>query len=236
MSHRFFLDSKPVDSQVRLGGDQAHHAIHVMRYQIGDPIVLFDGTGVEYHAIIDDLKKKELTLRIKESVQNSRAIKTHLELAVAMPKGDRQKFLVEKLVELGVSRLIPLKTSRSVAIANAKVIHRLEKQVIEASKQCGRNTLMEIGQEQSIPQLADSLNPESVRWIADPYDGTPIGSLAATQVDSVIVAIGPEGGFDETESLLARELGFQPIQIGPTILRVETAAIAIAAIVGVGKE
>jgi 16S rRNA (uracil1498-N3)-methyltransferase len=236
MSQRFFLDSKPSDSRVELGGDQAHHAIHVMRRQIGDSIVLFDGTGVEYLAVIEDLTKKVLTLRIEKTVPSRRTIKTHLELAVALPKGDRQKFLIEKLVELGVSRLIPLKTTRGVSVANAKVVERLKKQVIEASKQCGRNILMEIQPEQTLKQLAASLSPDQLRWIADPNGSTPIGSPPSSSVDSVVVAIGPEGGFDESEIQLARELGFQPIQLGPTILRIETAAIAVASILGIGRE
>ena len=207
-----------------------------MRYQVGNSIILFDGTGVEYHAVIEDLQKKKLMLRIEQTVAVPREIKTRLVLAVALPKGDRQKFLVEKLVELGVSRLIPLKTSRGVSVANAKVIQRLRKQVIEASKQCGRNTLLEIQEEQTIKQLADSVDSDQPRWIADPNHGTPIGSLASYPIDSILVAVGPEGGFDDQETQLARELGFQPVQLGPAILRIETAAIAVASILGVGRE
>jgi len=207
-----------------------------MRYQVGNSIILFDGTGVEYHAVIEDLQKKKLMLRIEQTVAVPREIKTRLVLAVALPKGDRQKFLVEKLVELGVSRLIPLKTSRGVSVANAKVIQRLRKQVIEASKQCGRNTLLEIQEEQTIIQLADSVDSDQPRWIADPNHGTPIGSLASYPIDSILVAVGPEGGFDDQETQLARELGFQPVQLGPAILRIETAAIAVASILGVGRE
>ena len=236
MSHRFFLDSKPVGTLIHLGGDQAHHAIHVMRYQVGDPVVLFDGTGVEYHTVIEQSSKKEISLRVEKTVNVSRSIGKRVELAVALPKGDRQKFLVEKLVELGVSKLIPLKTNRSVSVANSKVILRLKKQVIEASKQCGRNTLMEIGDEQTLRQLPASLNPDGVRWVADPYDGKQIATLTTGQGDSVAVVIGPEGGLDDSENQLARELGFQPVRIGPTILRVETAALAVAAILGVGNE
>lgn len=235
MSHRFFLDSRPANSTVVLDGKQAHHAIHVMRFQVGDTIVLFDGSGLEYHAIIEELSKKKLHLAIQRTVAKPGASDTCVELAVALPKGDRQKFLVEKLVELGVSKLIPLKTVRSVAVANDKVIQRLEKQVIEASKQCGRNTLMAIEHEAPLPDLPRVLTPGGLRLIADPYDGKPIGSLSIKQRDTVAVAIGPEGGFDESENQLAKEMGFAPVQVGSAILRVETAAIAIAAILGAGK-
>ncbi len=237
MSHRFFLDSPPKTENVALEGDQAHHAIHVMRFKPGDEVVLFDGTGVEYRAEIDEVEKKRLRLNIIETIQQSRAVSTQITIAVALPKGDRQKFLIEKLVELGVARLIPLKTTRSVAVANEKVIQRLRKQVIEASKQCGRNTLMEIVEEQTLPELAGSLEHESsLKIIADPYQGRAIAELTKQTLDSIVVAVGPEGGFDEVETALANRSGFEPIRFGPAILRVETAALAAAAILGIGRE
>lgn len=240
MSYRFFLDSKPSGDAVILEGDQAHHAIHVMRYKIGDQIDLFDGTGTEYRAIIDQVAKKRLSLRIMESLLIERSVTTKITLAIAMPKGDRQKFLIEKLVELGVERMAPLQTTRSVAVANEKVIQRLRKQVIEASKQCGRNTLMEITEEKSLTQFSESLDSDCPKLIANPYQGRPISDLndlgSGECPTCVAVAIGPEGGFDESENKLADSLGFQPIRLGPAILRVETAALAIAAIFGIGNE
>ena len=133
MSYRFFLDGTPTSEIVTLAGDQAHHAIQVMRFKIGDRIDLFDGTGVEYRAVIDQVAKKRLSLRILETIANDRSVERRITMGIALPKGDRQKFLVEKLVELGVVRLIPLKTTRSVAVANDKVIERLKKQVVESS-------------------------------------------------------------------------------------------------------
>jgi len=243
MSYRFFLDSPPTGEMVSLEGDQAHHAVHVMRFKSGDEVVLFDGTGVEYRASITEVAKKRLTLNIVETVHKTRSVACQITLAVALPKGDRQKFLVEKMVELGVTRLVPLKTVRSVAVANEKVVQRLHKQVIEASKQCGRNTLMEITQEQSLKSLNGLLHSiknensiESTKLIADPYQGKSINEIASDKPAAAIVAIGPEGGFDESEFKLAVELGFQPVRFGPAVLFVETAALAAAAILGIGQE
>lgn len=238
MSHRFFLNYPPSAELVVLEGDQAHHAIHVMRFTSGHEVVLFDGSGKEYRAVIEEVAKKRLSLKILDSTMLSRSVSTQLTMAVALPKGDRQKFMVEKLVELGVHRLVPLKTNRSVAVANEKVVQRLRKQVIEASKQCGRNLLMEIGEEQSLNQFSESVDSFDVKLIADPYQGRPISQLnndgSVTETREIAVAVGPEGGFDESEKNLTRELGFEPIRLGPTILRVETAALAIAAILGIG--
>lgn len=238
MSHRFFLDSVPTEGPLILEGDQAHHAIQVMRFRSGDEVVLFDGSGVEYRAVIDSVEKKRLCLSIVESISIQRSVTSQITLAVALPKGDRQKFLVEKLVELGVKRLVPLRATRSVAVASDKVIERLKKQVVEASKQCGRNTLMDIGNEQSLKQLGDSCISNTTRLIADPYQGLSISEVASglPESASVVIAVGPEGGFDDEENALAHELGFEPMRLGPAILRVETAALAVAAIFGIGAE
>lgn len=241
MSHRFFLDPTLnsgrllAGSSIRLQGDQAHHAINVMRFSPGDQIVLFDGSGVEYSATVAAVEKKSISLTIIEATESSRAIQTRITIAVALPKGDRQKFLIEKLVELGVQTLLPLKTKRAVAVANPKVIARLEKQVVEASKQCGRNTLMKIQQPQTIDQMIQSAG-EGHKLLADPYQGKPISHFAAEQVDEFTVAVGPEGGFDDSEVELLITNNFQPTRLGPSILRIETACVAIAAILGIGQE
>ena len=135
MSHRFFLDSEIRDGRTILDGDQAHHAIHVMRSKVGDEVVLFDGKGTEHTALVVAAAKKMLHLEISSSRAIDRTVQREVTIAVALPKGDRQKFLVEKLVELGVSRLVPLKTTRSVAVATGNVIDRMNRHVIEASKQ-----------------------------------------------------------------------------------------------------
>lgn len=240
MSYRFFTQSTPNNGKIMLEGEQARHAIQVMRFNAGDQIVLFDGTGTEYDALIDQIEKKRLWLTIKSQRVVPRGIKASITLAVALPKGDRQKVLVEKLVELGVERLIPLKSNRSVAVANEKVVQRLQKQVVEASKQCGRNRLMKIESESTLANLSGMLETHALKLIADPYQGQTILDVSSRCLEEmpveVVVAIGPEGGFDDEENTLSQELGFQPVRLGPSILRVETAAIAIAAILGIGLE
>ena len=223
-----------------LEGEQARHALQVRRVNAGDQIVLFDGTGTEYDALIDQIEKKRLWLSINSQRVVPRGIKASITLAVALPKGDRQKVLVEKLVELGVERLIRLKSNRSVAVANEKVVQRLQKQVVEASKQCGRNRLMKIESESTLANLSGMLETDALKLIADPYQGQTILDVSSRCLEEmpveVVVAIGPEGGFDDEENTLSQELGFQPVRLGPSILRVETAAIAIAAILGIGLE
>ncbi len=239
MAHRFFLPDFPLQDTVTLDGDQAHHAAQVMRFEVGDSIILFDGQGTEATCEINAISRKRVELTIKDRNTADRALSTELTMAVALPKKDRQKFLIEKLVELGVDRLIPVQAERSVAEANQKVIERIKKQVIEACKQCERNRLMQITDPMSFPQIAtwsDQHSQPARRWLADPYNGVSIAIANADQGKHELVAIGPEGGFSDQEIAVATDTGFQLLRIGPTILRVETAAIASAAIFGAGRE
>ena len=241
MSYRFFHTQPPVDAQFILSGDQAHHAINVMRYRVGDQIVIFDGKGTEHDAKIESLTKKQLTARLLDSRQLDRSLGRCITMIVALPKGDRQKFLIEKLVELGVTKLIPLATQRSVAEVKPKVIERIEKQIIEASKQCGRNFLMEVSPQTSISQLceADSESPckisdETMKLLSHPYDSQPLTAFSLAPDQPVAIAVGPEGGFTESEVASLLAAGWEPTRLGPTILRIETAAIAAVSILGIG--
>lgn len=243
MSYRFFHAQPPLDGEFQLIGDQAHHAINVMRYRVGDQIVIFDGRGNEHDAEIEALTKKQLTARLLNSRQLDRSLSRSITIAVALPKGDRQKFLIEKLVELGVSTLVPLSTSRSVAEVKPKVIERIEKQIIEASKQCGRNFLMEVAPSLSVSQLCEvgsasepPLAEDALKLLAHPYDSRQLAEFSPERTQSVAVAIGPEGGFDDSEVMDLIKAGWQPVSLGPTILRIETAALAAASIFGIGSQ
>jgi 16S rRNA (uracil1498-N3)-methyltransferase len=133
--------------------------------------------------------------------------------------------LVEKLVELGVSSLIPLTTQRGVAQFSEGAAQRLRRYVIEASKQCGRNRLMEIAEPQGCEELFQKQD-EASRLVAHPSGR----SLRDTQIKSpCLIAVGPEGGFTDEELAAAGTSGWAMVDLGPRILRVETAAIALAA-------
>ena len=134
MADRFFTDSPFVDDELTLADDQAHHLINVMRATVGQRVVLFDRQGNEFNTEIVSLEKKRLTLKRLDTFRPERKLSVDLVIAAALPKGDRQKFLIEKLVELGVTTFIPLTTPRSVAQVNDKVLNRIEKQIIEGDQ------------------------------------------------------------------------------------------------------
>jgi 16S rRNA (uracil1498-N3)-methyltransferase len=151
-----------------------------------------------------------------------------LTLAVALPKGERQKWLVEKLTELGVARLVPLVADRGVAEATPAALERLRRGVIEACKQCGRSLLMEIGEPATLEDLA-ARHAECLRLVAHPDGGAVADAVADAGRQPICAAVGPEGGFTDDEIARAAGLGFHRVSLGPLILRVETAAIALAA-------
>ena len=211
MSERFFVDSPITTEQAILRGPEAHHLLHVMRAKVGDEVALFDGSGSEFAARVLHLGKAQVELQVLSSTVVNRESAIELTLAVALPKGDRQRWLVEKAVELGVTRIVPLSTKRSVAEASPSALDRLRRTVIEASKQCGRNRLMEIGQVQDWRQAVQSLVRQGLRILADP-GGKPLGAFWSPSEKfatppSIVAAIGPEGGFtDEEVNLAIRQL------------------------------
>lgn len=227
MSERFFLAAPPQAGRAALAGDEARHLTRVHRARVGDDVRVFDGAGHEWAARVAAIERDRVSLDLVADLPGQPSPTRSLTLAVALPKGERQKWLVEKLTELGVTRLVPLVTERGVAEATAAAIERLTRGVIEACKQCGRNTLMEIGSPATLDSLA-STHPHALRLIAHP-DGAPLAEAYGSGQTAIVAAIGPEGGFTDEEIAAAAGRGFYRVSLGPLILRIETAAIAIAA-------
>lgn len=237
MSSRYFLRQPLTVGLVELEAAEAHHLGHVMRAQPGEEILLFDGQGHEAVAIIRQVERDRIVLETAELLEVDRELPFSLVLAVALPRGDRQKWLVEKLVELGVTTLVPLVTERGVAQPVAKAIERLQRSVIEASKQSGRTRLMTINSPCSLAQLLQDEADAHCRLIADPDPTSQHiepGELVETSSGRIVAAVGPEGGFSPTELELADQAGWQRTRLGERILRVETAAIALAALLSCG--
>jgi 16S rRNA (uracil1498-N3)-methyltransferase len=230
MSERFFVDTPILTERVTLDGAEAHHLAHVMRAQVGETVRLFDGSGCEFEAQIEAVGKSKVDLFVTVRRELDREPPLQLTLAVALPKGDRQQWLVEKAVELGVARIVPLVTERGVARPVASALVRLRRFVIEASKQCGRNKLLEIAEPLGWRELI-AKNDGVLRLVAHP-GGKPLREISPSptggSVKSIVAAIGSEGGFSDTEIQAATAAGWTTADLGPRILRVETACVAIA--------
>jgi 16S rRNA (uracil1498-N3)-methyltransferase len=238
MSERFFSPHPISGGGMMLDGPEAHHLLHVMRASVGDEVTLFDDSGAEFKATVETLRRADAELRIVERREIDRELPFELVVGAALPKGDRQKWLVEKLTELGVTALVPLITERCVAQPAAAAVERLRRSVIEAAKQCGRNRLMKIAE----PKLwsewivdgclasSDSEPPADRRLLAHPT-GKRIIEIDLTQPKPTQIAIGPEGGLSDTEVAAAIAAGWQSVSLGQRILRVETAAIALSVVI-----
>lgn len=234
MADRYFVETPILGSRALLVGDEAHHLLHVMRAKLGQAVTVFDGSGAEFVACVERLGRSDVELAVGDRIEVDRESPLNLTLAVALPKGDRQRWLVEKAVELGVARLVPLETSRGVAQPVEKALARLRRAVIEASKQSGRNRLMEIGDSQAWPAFSAMAAPSGCRRVlADPSGEANLSDILPNRLElgGIQAAIGPEGGWTEAELGLARANGWHIVGLGPRILRVETAALAIAAMV-----
>jgi len=226
MSERFHLDTAPVAGRAFLGGDEARHLVRVLRAQVGDRVVLFDGTGTRWPAEITAIGRDRVDLKTDPPITDAHAAGAALTLAVALPKGERQQWMVEKLTELGVGRLVPLVTTRGVAKPTATACSRLARTVIEACKQCGRDRLMAIDEPATVDDVIGRQPAGTALFLADPGGAThePVAPGAP-----VLVLVGPEGGFTADETAAARRAGARPLALARHVLRVETAAIAAAA-------
>ena len=233
MSERYYCDHPIQGDCATLAGSEAHHLLHVMRATLGEQVTLFDGSGVEFRAEITSTSRSGAELAILDRVDVDRELPFHLTVAAALPKGDRQKWLVEKLTELGVSRLVPLVTTRSVAEPTFGATTRLQRSVIEACKQCGRNRLMTIAESTPWEKLV-GIEGCASRWLAHPT-GMPLSSQPSAFEGGIVIAVGPEGGFSDQEVEFARNSGWHIVSLGTRILRVETAAVALAAAVTLAK-
>ena len=232
MSDRFFSSQPITAERVTLEGPEAHHLLHVMRAKVGERVTLFDGSGAEFDAEIVMCNRADVEVRVDARRDVDRELKFDLVVGVSLPKGDRQKWLVEKLTELGVAELVPLETERGVAQSTDSALERLERSVIEAAKQCGRNRLMRVAKPQAWAEwaCAEEVESNTRRFIAHP-DGVSIATLDLAAPRATRLAIGSEGGFTSAEVSTAVAAGWQSVNLGERILRVETAAVALAAVV-----
>jgi 16S rRNA (uracil1498-N3)-methyltransferase len=231
MSQRFYVNCPLQPGPVRLEGAEARHLAVVCRLRPGDAVCLFNGDGREYPATVTAVERRSIALEIERVEAVNRELPTFIEMAVPLPKGDRAQFLVEKLTELGVARLVPLRTARSVVHPGETKQEKLRRWVIEASKQCGRNVLMEVAPLADWQSYSIGANLPTTRWLAHPVGAAPTPATPPQPFSEsrLAVAVGPEGGFTDEEIVGAVSSGWQTVNLGPRTLRVETAAIALAA-------
>ncbi|MBI4834953.1 MAG: 16S rRNA (uracil(1498)-N(3))-methyltransferase [Planctomycetes bacterium] len=247
--HRFYIDT-PVtgaEAEVSLDEEQSLHLSRVLRLKIGDKVELFDKSGNIHHAQISVLgKNTQLKIIPQEPTTNNQQPTTNISLAVAIPKGNRMDWLVEKCAELGLNKLIPMETRRSVVrdVGENKV-KRWKKIAVEAARQSSQSTVMEIAEILPFAKLLGTINDYNIKLLAYPEGDdlitySPLISVAAAESRpnrgggrgcvKILYLIGPEGDFSPDEVEKAKAAGFKAVQMPVGgILRVETAAVAMLA-------
>ena len=227
---RFFLTAEAWNDHGALDVEESRHCSQVLRLGPGDVITVFDGAGRSAKAAIRKVGKHDVALEMSEPVHHPR-LQPAIVLAQGIPKGKTMEWIVEKAVELGVARIVPLVTRFTVVKYDAdearKKAEKWQKVALEACKQCGQNWLPIV--EPPIEGRAFILQQrEGGKIIASLADGArPLRQVLQelpTQ-DQVTVMIGPEGDFSLEETQLACQTGYQPATLGDLVLRSETAAL-----------
>ncbi len=234
-----------------LSAAESHHAGLVLRCRCGDDVVLFDGSGREAVGRVVSVGPGVVAVDVAEVVERGQDPDVHLTLAVAMPRRPRQSFLFEKCTELGVWAIWPTVYERSVARPKRDQLDRWRRTTIEAAKQCGRCRLPQI---EGPMTFGDTLvRAEEFQTLLVTYCGTSdiamstrvaneltlsaaerVCGIAGTDADAstFLVWVGPEGGLSASELDALKEVGAETANLGYHVLRVETAALTVAAVVG----
>lgn len=219
---------------IRLSENAGHHLARVLRMKIGDEITVFDGTGGEYEALITSINKKGVDVELSQFIAREAESEIEIELAQGIAKGDKMDFIVQKSVELGVKKITPLLTERcNVRLDKNREEKRMQhwqSVIISACEQCGRNRLPTIADASTLASWLETVQADH-RFVLSPHEPGKLPKSKIEARSSVSLLIGPEGGLSEAEVMLAKKHGFAPLNLGPRVLRTETATIAaIAAI------
>ena len=239
--HRFFVEPSQIgEKEIVITGSDVNHIRNVLRMRAGEELLAADGQGSEYRCILRELQDSEIRAEICRKLSGSAELPSRITLFQGLPKSDKMDLIIQKCVELGVFRIVPVTTKRTVVKLDAKKEESRRKRwtaVSEsAAKQSGRGIIPEISGVQSFREAVEEAGELDVCLI--PYEkaedmartreilsGIPAGA-------SIGVFIGPEGGFEEEEVREAMEAGARPITLGRRILRTETAGMAVLAMLG----
>ena len=239
--HRFFVEPSQIgEKEIVITGPDVNHIRNVLRMRAGEELLAADGQGSEYRCILRELQDSEIRAEICRRLGSSAELPSRITLFQGLPKGDKMDLIIQKCVELGVFRVVPMTTKRTVVKLDAKKEESRRKRwtaVSEsAAKQSGRGIIPEISGVKSFREAVEEAGELDVCLI--PYEkaenmartreilsGIPAGA-------SIGVFIGPEGGFEEEEVREAMAAGARPITLGRRILRTETAGMAVLAMLG----
>jgi len=212
------------DSVIELEQGEAAHAVKARRLRVGDAVRIFSGGGLSAMGVLESVERRSVSVVINEFQEHKRPAPV-ISVAVAVPKGDRQKVLVDALTQLGVFEIIPLRCERSVTKSSANTLEKWERVAIEACKQSQNPWIPKISEELCLEELIAD-NARALCY-AD-ATGAPLRELSfeAAKSSCITILVGPEGGYSPEEFNLLDQNSIPSFRLGPYILRTEAAAIA----------
>jgi 16S rRNA (uracil1498-N3)-methyltransferase len=233
MPPRFFVDTPLAGpGELNLPATAARH-VQVLRLQPGSALTLFDGSGDEWQAEVVTMGRSEVRVHLHARQLVSRELATALTLCVVMPANDRMDGIVEKATELGAVAIQPLMSERSVLRLQGERAQKKQAHwqgvAVAAAEQCGRARVTQVHPVQTLSTWLAGLDASTParRWLLSPTAARPLRELAAGDPQATLVLSGPEGGLSPAEEQAARERGFEALQLGPRILRADTAPLAV---------
>lgn len=225
---RFFVDR--ITEEVALTGEEFRHAKNVLRLKTGDEVTLLDGSGAEYSAVIAKAERDAFLLHVIKKSDVSREPKTEILLLIGALKGDKTELVVQKAVELGVSRIGVFSSRYCSAYINDNKLDRLNRVSHEAAKQCLRSRAPEVVYYETFSKAIGAAAQYENKLFACEFLNESEKGLH-TLCGSCALVVGSEGGFTQEEFEEAKAAGFAGVSLGKRILRAETAAIALLSVV-----
>ncbi len=239
-SFKRFFTSQTLDARLKelaLAPEETHHLSHVLRLKSNDECTLFDSKGHEWRAKVIEIKNQSARIELIEPIQEMSPSARELVIAQAIPQRAKMDEMVEKAAELGVSRLIPIVTERTIVRVKVddetRVFARWARILQEARKQSKSRIPTEISKPVAFKRLFEEVGVDELIFLFDPkadesFPDILNGLKKEKSERSVYVFIGPEGGFTENECKFAREKGARLVKLGNNILKTDTAFVVIA--------
>ncbi|MEE0252510.1 MAG: 16S rRNA (uracil(1498)-N(3))-methyltransferase [Acutalibacteraceae bacterium] len=229
---RFFINESP-SQQAIITGEDSKHITKSLRMKVGESLVLCNGQGMDYHCTISSMDEHQVVVSVNSSVPTISEPSVSVTLYQGLPKSDKMDSVVQKAVEMGVTRIVPVLTQRCVSRPDQKSaqkkVERWQKISVEAAKQCGRGILPPVSPVTDFSAALRQAASESTILFFYEGGGQSLHQCIDPSCKSYSIFIGPEGGFAEEEVQLALDSGVKKATLGPRILRTETAPVAALA-------
>lgn len=230
---RYFISEKQINNDyIKIVGEDVHHLKNVLRVSCGDSILCCNGQGMDYLTQIRMVSSQEVECEIIERTSSRGEPKVRITIAQSLPKREKFEWVLQKGTEIGAIRFIPFYSERTTVKFDKKKVdqklYRWRKIVKEAAEQAHRGVIPEVATPTSWIELLHLIPQKEVAFLAYENGGKKLSrQLGATSYKDILIVIGPEGGFTQTEVTKAQECGATLISLGPRILRTETAPLVL---------